>query len=124
MRSRQAAKDAISTLVGERGSRVKQVVEALGGERLDIILWNDSPEAMVFNALQPARIEQVRLDPARHVAVAVVADDEQLSLAGAEADQPGTGEPDLRLGDRGCDEVGFNRDCVHFVVSGFRFGLL
>src|SRR6516225_1859238 len=48
--------DCIGACVGVRGCRIKNVVNALGGERLDLIRWHDSPEQLIVNALQPAQI--------------------------------------------------------------------
>jgi hypothetical protein len=50
--------DAIGACIGEHGSRIHQIVNELGGERLDLVLWGDSPETLIINALQPARIDQ------------------------------------------------------------------
>src|SRR5712664_2575399 len=58
--------DAIGVRVGERGCRIRRIVDQLAGERIDLILWDDSPEKLIANALQPARIEKVILHPAEH----------------------------------------------------------
>jgi N utilization substance protein A len=71
--------DSIGTCVGVRGFRIKNIVDALGGERIDLFRWHDSPEQLIVNALQPARIERVLLHPAEHRAVVVVQPD-QVSL--------------------------------------------
>jgi N utilization substance protein A len=54
-------------------------VDALDGERLDLIRWHDSPERLIVNALQPAIIEKVLLHPAERRAVVLVKPD-QVSL--------------------------------------------
>lgn len=72
--------DCVGTCVGERGIRIKRIVDALGGERFDILRWNDSPEVLIANALQPADVEQVVLHPAEHRAV-VFAKSVQFHLA-------------------------------------------
>ena len=72
--------DCIGACVGLRGARIKKVVDALDGERIDLIRWHDSPERFIANALQPAAIEEVILHPAQHRAVVVVKAD-QASLA-------------------------------------------
>ena len=46
--------DCVGACVGVRGSRIKNVVDELGGERIDIVRWNDSLQVMIPNALQPA----------------------------------------------------------------------
>ena len=72
--------DCISACVGVRGARIKKIVGALGGERIDLHPWHESVEQLIANALQPAAIEQVILHPAQHRAVVVVEAD-QVSLA-------------------------------------------
>src|SRR5207244_2232470 len=49
--------DCVGACVGVRGSRIKNIVDELGGERIDIVRWNDSLQVMIPNALQPATIE-------------------------------------------------------------------
>jgi transcription termination/antitermination protein NusA len=63
-----------------RGSRIKNVVDELGGERIDIVRWNDSLQVMIPNALQPASIEEVFLYSRLGRAIVLVQED-QLSLA-------------------------------------------
>ncbi len=58
---------------------LKNIVDALGKERIDLIRWHDSPEQLIVNSLQPAIIEKVLLHPAEHRAVVVVKPD-QVSL--------------------------------------------
>ena len=72
--------DCVGACVGVRGSRIKNVVDELGGERIDIVRWNDSLQVMIPNALQPATIEEVFLYPRLGRAVVLVKED-QLSLA-------------------------------------------
>jgi N utilization substance protein A len=71
--------DCIAACVGVRGHRVKNIVDELAGERIDLIRWIDSPEQLITNALQPAAIERVILHPAEKRAVVVVKP-EQVSL--------------------------------------------
>src|SRR5438128_2350365 len=72
--------DCVGACVGVRGSRIKNIVDELGGERIDIVRWNDSLQVMIPNALQPAQIEEVFLYPRLGRAVILVKED-QLSLA-------------------------------------------
>jgi transcription termination/antitermination protein NusA len=72
--------DCVGACVGVRGSRIKNVVDELGGERIDIVRWNDSLQVMIPNALQPAAIEEVFLYPRLGRAIVLVQED-QLSLA-------------------------------------------
>jgi transcription termination/antitermination protein NusA len=71
--------DCIGACVGVRGCRINNIVEALGGERIDLVRWHDSPEQLITRALQPGVIERVVLHPAEHRAVVVVNPD-QVSL--------------------------------------------
>ena len=77
--SRDPRVDCVGVCVGVRGCRIKNVVDRLGGERIDLIRWQDAPEQLIANALQPAAIERVVLHPAEHRAVVVVQPD-QVSL--------------------------------------------
>jgi len=72
--------DALGACVGPRGSRVQVIVQELRGERIDIIEWNEDPEIFVANALSPARVVGVEIDPTSRVARVIVPDN-QLSLA-------------------------------------------
>jgi N utilization substance protein A len=73
--------DCVGACVGVRGSRIKNIVEELGGvERIDIVRWNDSLQVLIQNALQPATIEEVFLYEKLQRAIVLVKED-QLSLA-------------------------------------------
>jgi N utilization substance protein A len=72
--------DAVGACVGVRGSRIKNIIDELGGERIDIVRWNDSLQVLIPNALQPAEISEVFLYPRLGRAIVLVAED-QLSLA-------------------------------------------
>lgn len=72
--------DCVGACVGVRGSRIKNIVDELGGERIDIVRWNDSLQVLIPNALQPAEIEEVFLYPRLGRAIVLVKED-QLSLA-------------------------------------------
>ncbi len=72
--------DAVGACVGVRGSRIKNIVDELAGERIDIVRWNDSLQVLVPNALQPAEVEDVILCPMLGRVIVLVKDD-QLSLA-------------------------------------------
>ncbi len=54
--------DPVGACVGMRGSRVQAVSNELGGERIDIILWDDNPAQFVINAMAPADIESIVVD--------------------------------------------------------------
>lgn len=72
--------DSVGACVGVRGSRIKNVIDELNNERIDIVRWNDSMQVMIPNALQPAEISEVMLYPRLGRAIVLVAED-QLSLA-------------------------------------------
>src|SRR5436305_9637294 len=73
--------DCVGACVGVRGSRIKNIVEELGGvERIDIVRWNDSQQVLIQNALQPASIEEVFMYDKLQRAIVLVKED-QLSLA-------------------------------------------
>src|SRR5581483_9225301 len=72
--------DCVGACVGVRGSRIKNIVDELGGERIDIVRWNDSLQVLIQYALQPATIEEVMLYPRLGRAIVLVQED-QLSLA-------------------------------------------
>jgi transcription termination/antitermination protein NusA len=58
--------DPVGACVGMRGSRVQAVSNELAGERIDIILWNDSEAQFVINAMAPAEIESIIIDEDKH----------------------------------------------------------
>ncbi len=71
--------DCVGACVGVRGARIRKIVDVLGGERIDLFRWHESPERLIATALQPALIAEVILHPAQHRAVVVVKAD-QVSL--------------------------------------------
>src|SRR5438093_4321085 len=72
--------DAVGACVGVRGSRIKNIVDELGGEKIDIVRWNESSQILIGNALHPAEVTEVALCFELGRATVVVNDD-QLSLA-------------------------------------------
>lgn len=72
--------DAVGACVGVRGSRIKNIVDELGGEKIDIVRWNESSQILISNALRPAEIREMALCFELNRATVVVSDD-QLSLA-------------------------------------------
>ena len=77
--SNDARVDAVGACVGNRGARVNAVVEELGDEKIDIILWNEDPLAFIYKALSPATVLSVTARGEKS-AMAIVPDD-KLSLA-------------------------------------------
>ncbi|HLB29345.1 MAG TPA: transcription termination factor NusA [Dehalococcoidia bacterium] len=78
--SRQEGVDPIGSCVGMRGIRIQNIVNELGGERIDVIQWDSNPAKFVANALSPAQVLKVGTDEATNTAIVVVPD-RQLSLA-------------------------------------------
>jgi N utilization substance protein A len=78
--SSDAHVDPVGSLVGQRGVRVSTVTSELGGEKIDIIEWNEDTKAFIQEALSPARVLEVNLDEGEHKATIKVAEDQQ-SLA-------------------------------------------
>ena len=72
--------DPVGACVGPRGGRVNAVVEALHGEKIEIVVWNEDPCAYVKAALSPADVVSVALIPGQK-ACSVIVPDDQLSLA-------------------------------------------
>jgi N utilization substance protein A len=72
--------DCVGACVGVRGNRIKNIVDELAGERIDIVRWNDDADTMFRAALQPAEVDQVLLCDMIGRAIVLVRED-QLSLA-------------------------------------------
>lgn len=72
--------DPIGACVGMRGSRVQAVSSELGGERVDIILWDDNSAQLVINAMAPAEISSIVVDEDSHT-MDLAVQQEQLSQA-------------------------------------------
>jgi N utilization substance protein A len=72
--------DPVGACVGMRGSRVQAVSNELGGERVDIILWNDNAAQFVINAMSPADVMSIVVDEDNH-SMDIAVKDENLSQA-------------------------------------------
>lgn len=72
--------DPVGACVGMNGARVNAIVDELRGEKIDIINWSEDPAVLIENALSPAKVVSVDVDPEEKSA-AVVVPDYQLSLA-------------------------------------------
>ena len=73
--------DPMGACVGMRGTRIKNIVNELQGERIDVVRWSDDPIEFIKESLKPAKVQEVRiLDDGKRHAEILVADD-QLSLA-------------------------------------------
>jgi N utilization substance protein A len=72
--------DPVGACVGEKGTRVKAIVEELSGEKIDIIEWSNDDQVFISNALSPSKVVSVSLNEEEKAALVVVPD-YQLSLA-------------------------------------------
>ena len=73
--------DPVGACVGTRGGRVGAVVEELGGEKMDIVVWSEDPAQFVASALSPSDVVSVTVLPGMQKACRVIVPDDQLSLA-------------------------------------------
>jgi len=87
--------DCVGACVGVRGNRIKVIIDELAGERIDIVRYDENPEIMIPNSLQPAEVDEVILCEQIGRAIVLVRDD-QLSLAIGKRGQ------NVRLGSRLC----------------------
>jgi N utilization substance protein A len=72
--------DAVGACVGVRGSRIRNIVDELGGEKIDIVRWSDSSQVLIANSLKPAEVSEIAICFELGRATVVVSED-QLSLA-------------------------------------------
>lgn len=80
VRSNDPRLDPVGACVGMRGSRVQTVSNELGGERIDIILWDDNPAQFVINAMAPAEVKSIVVDEDAH-SMNIAVEASKLSLA-------------------------------------------
>ncbi|HLD29724.1 MAG TPA: transcription termination factor NusA [bacterium] len=78
--SRNPRVDPIGSCVGVKGARIQMIVNALSGERMDLILYSEDPAEYITHALSPAKLGKIELDKDKREAF-VTMDDDQLSLA-------------------------------------------
>jgi N utilization substance protein A len=72
--------DPVGACVGAKGSRVRMIVSELRGEKVDIVEWKEDPAEFVANAISPAKVKEVIVDP-ENLTAEVIVPDNQLSLA-------------------------------------------
>ncbi|HCJ45934.1 MAG: transcription termination/antitermination protein NusA [Candidatus Moranbacteria bacterium] len=72
--------DPIGSCVGQKGTRVQAIIDELGGEKIDIIEWNENPEKFISAALAPSKVLSVKISEEEKKAIVIVPAD-QLSLA-------------------------------------------
>ena len=73
--------DAIGACIGPKGSRVNAIVNELGGEKIDIIEYNDEPQKYISAALSPASVVKVDITDEETKSCKATVPDDQLSLA-------------------------------------------
>jgi transcription termination/antitermination protein NusA len=78
--------DPVGACVGMRGARVQAVSGELGGERVDIVLWDDNPAQFVINAMSPAEVASIVVDEESHT-MEVAVDEGNLAQAIGKAGQ-------------------------------------
>jgi N utilization substance protein A len=78
--ARQEGIDPVGSCVGVRGVRIQNIVNELGGEKIDVVEWNEDAGQYVANALSPAQVTRVTIDEGSRTAKVVVPE-RQLSLA-------------------------------------------
>ncbi len=72
--------DPVGACVGQKGSRIRSIVDELKGEMIDVIKWSGNPEEYIASSLSPAKVVRVDVDETSKVA-RVIVPDFQLSLA-------------------------------------------
>ena len=80
VRGLDARIDPVGACVGMRGSRVQSVSNEIGGERVDIILWNDDPAQFVINAMSPAEVLSLSVDEEAN-SMNIAVEEEKLAMA-------------------------------------------
>jgi N utilization substance protein A len=78
--ARQAGIDPVGSCVGMRGVRIQNIVNELGGEKIDVVEWSEEPARYVANALSPAQVSEVLINEEEKTATVIVPE-RQLSLA-------------------------------------------
>lgn len=78
--------DPIGSCIGQRGARIQTIINELGGEKIDIVLFDEDPKVYIANALSPAKVIELEINEKDKTAIALVAPD-QFSLAIGKAGQ-------------------------------------
>lgn len=79
--SKEEGIDPVGSCVGQKGTRVQAVINEIGGEKIDIIEWNDDPKRFISNALSPAKVNTVEILDSKAKDARVEVPEDQLSLA-------------------------------------------
>ena len=116
--------DPIGACIGQRGTRVQTIINELGGEKIDIIEWNDNLEKFIMNTLAPAKVLRVEIDEKNKIARAFVKEDQYslaigregqnvrlaAQLAGLKIDVVMNKDTDEKVDEKIADEVQTNED--------------
>jgi N utilization substance protein A len=78
--ARQANVDPVGSCVGMKGQRIQKIVDELGGEKIDVVLWDPDMSVYIANALSPAQVLSVELNE-EHKTASVLVPERMLSLA-------------------------------------------
>ncbi len=73
--------DAIGSCIGPKGVRIQNLINALHGEKIDIILYDKDPEKFIENAISPAKVITTRIEDLKEKKAILIVSDDQLSLA-------------------------------------------
>lgn len=73
--------DPIGSCVGQKGTRVQAIIDELGGEKIDIIEWNEITEKFITAALSPAKVLAVKIENEEEKSATAIVPEDQLSLA-------------------------------------------
>ena len=95
--ARQPGVDPVGACVGLRGLRIQNIVNELGGERIDVVEWDKDPARFVANALSPAQVSRVIINEDEKTAIVIVPD-RQLSLAIGKEDRTPAWRPSSPAG--------------------------
>ncbi|WP_341266381.1 transcription termination factor NusA [Candidatus Phytoplasma fraxini] len=79
--SNEPSIDAIGSCIGENGNRIKNIINVLKGEKIDLFLWSDEPKELIANALQPAKVTEINIVDLENKNVSVLVNENQVSLA-------------------------------------------
>ena len=73
--------DAVGACIGQRGARINDIINELGGEKIDVVEYSEDPAVFIAAALSPAKVVSVEVDPDGAKACRATVPDSQLSLA-------------------------------------------
>ena len=80
--SKEESLDPIGSCIGQRGSRIQTIINELGGEKVDIIEWDEDEEKFIANALAPAKVDKVEIVKQEEIKIAkAYVKEDQYSLA-------------------------------------------